>query len=113
MFFPGEIVIATFPFTDFRGTKKRPVLILGRCESSNDFLAAYITSSEDVKKNRFSVIIPDSGSLDSASGLKRQSAIRADKLATLNIEVLRGVIGDLDRATFESLKMKIAEFINQ
>jgi hypothetical protein len=45
MFEPGEIVHAAFPFTDLTTSKRRPCLVLARCESPDDFIVAFITSS--------------------------------------------------------------------
>ena len=52
----GDIVIASFPFSTLQGTKERPCLILAVCDSPEDYLAAYISSSALIKE--FSSVVP-------------------------------------------------------
>jgi len=41
----GEIVLAKFPFTDLSSEKRRPGIVLSRCQSEdNDVIIAFISS---------------------------------------------------------------------
>jgi len=80
----GEIVMVTFPFTDGRGKKKRPAIVIGAGEDgAGDLLLAYVTS----KVERYAHL-PDSltiTQIDLAEGMMSMtSLIRLDKIAMVN-----------------------------
>lgn len=89
--FKGRIVLVPFPFTDLSGQKVRPALILyaGRSE---DCIVAFISSARR-KQGRFTVPIRAT----SGNGLKTDSVIRLDKLATLQKKVVLGELGRVER----------------
>jgi mRNA-degrading endonuclease toxin of MazEF toxin-antitoxin module len=54
----GEIIIVPFPFSDFRGTKQRPVLVLSKSEYNDyceDLITCGITSNK--KDSKHAIII--------------------------------------------------------
>ena len=80
-----------FPFTDLSGQKIRPALIL--CVSrGEDCIVAFISSVER-KKSAFDVSIKATR----ANGLKVNSVIRTDKLATLQRKIVLGELGTLEK----------------
>jgi len=89
VFLFGTIVLTRFPFTDLSGDKRRPALVVSRGnERRTDLVVCFITS------------VPRTG-LDCApipatpgTGLKIDSAVRFDKIATLNGVVIAGKLGD-------------------
>ena len=89
MFAFGSIVLASFPFTDLSGAKRRPALIVSRDNHRRpDVVVCFITS---VIRS-----LPDSALLDAGpgTGLKVESLVRFDKLATLDRSVIAGKLGD-------------------
>jgi mRNA interferase MazF len=110
MFQPGEIVHAAFPFSDLTTTKRRPCLVLARSDSPNDFLVAFITSST-------ASLLPHSVRVDashpkwSATGLKRPSLIRADKISTLHGSVISGGIGNFPDDLMQLVREKIRDLL--
>jgi mRNA interferase MazF len=100
MFQPGEIVQAAFlqaafPFSDLTASKRRPCLILACCDSPDDFIVAFITSSATAPSGRHSIGVPFTHPEWRKTGLKVPSIIRADKIPTLHTSVISGAIGIL------------------
>ena len=89
MFAFGSIVLARFPFTDLSGEKRRPALVVSRDNvRREDLVVCFITS---VPRSG-----PDIAPLDAfpGTGLKVLSAVRFDKLATLDRSVIAGKLGE-------------------
>lgn len=85
----GSIVLTRFPFTDLSGDKRRPALVVSRDnDRRTDLVLCFITS------------VPRSGpdmapiAPTPSTGLKVPSVVRFDKLATLDLAVIAGRIGD-------------------
>lgn len=74
----GTIVLVPFPFTDLSGQKVRPALIL-HVSRGEDCIVTFITSGIPKKKYPFDVRINATGK----NGLKMDSVIKTDKIATL------------------------------
>ena len=89
MFPFGSIVLVRFPFTDLSGDKRRPALVVSRDnERRSDLVVSFITSIPRTGPG----IVP----LDATpgTGLKVRSAVRFDKLATLDGSIISGKLGD-------------------
>ena len=111
MFQPGEIVHAAFPFTDLTSAKRRPCLVLARCDSPDDFILAFITTSSGSSSSTHSISVDGTHPEWRRTGLKRPSLVRADKLTTLHVSVISGVIGDLPGDLMRSVRKKIRELL--
>ena len=106
----GDIVLVPFPFTDLTGSKLRPAVVL--VDSSNDVVVAFITS-QNKWEDEYSIKINGSES----NGLKVDSFLRLNKIATLNKDLMVGKLGILgsheivllDRILFKMLRLKIPE----
>ena len=83
----GTIVLARFPFTDLSGSKFRPALVVPKALAADDLILCFMTSVPRVGP----AIAPMSP--DAENGLKQPSAVRFDKIATLNLQVIAGMIG--------------------
>jgi mRNA interferase MazF len=98
----GTIVLTDFPFTDLRAAKRRPALVISTDnDRRSDLVVAYITS--------VSRPVPDGVPIKPTqeNGLKVQSLVRFDKIATVSKDILAGRVGAADplwlienRATF-------------
>jgi len=85
----GDIVLTRFPFTDLSGSKVRPALVISRDNGRrNDVVLAFITSNTITAMPDSVRIQPDAG-----NGLKVPSAVRFDKLVTLEKRVIAGTLG--------------------
>ena len=84
----GTIVLACFPFTDLSGNKMQPALVVSRRPNPDEDVTKCVITS-----------VPRSGPavaplpLEPGTGLKRLSAVRFDKIATLHSGVIAGAIG--------------------
>ena len=85
----GEIVLAEFPYTDYRGSKSRPVLILA--EKKVDVLGAFITSNLENMDDDDLLL-----KADNQNKLKKNSRIRLFRLATIKKNKILGTIGFID-----------------
>jgi mRNA interferase MazF len=85
----GDIVLITFPFTDLTGSKLRPAVILA--ESSSDLTVCFITTQLQWEESTDVPLNPSP-----VNGLKKRSLIRVSKIATLDRELAKGLLGRLD-----------------
>ncbi|WP_043838455.1 type II toxin-antitoxin system PemK/MazF family toxin [Muricoccus aerilatus] len=89
MFLFGSIVLTRFPFTDLSGDKRRPALVVSRDNGRRtDLVVCFITS---VPRSG-----PDMAPIEPTlgTGLKVPSVVRFDKLATLDLGVIAGKLGE-------------------
>jgi mRNA interferase MazF len=91
----GDVVLALFPFSSLEGAKARPCVILAQCAVPEDYVVAYISSSEFASKLSTSVRIERAAKVNEDTGLKVTSYLRVDKLYTLHQSVIAGRIGIL------------------
>ncbi|MSO99783.1 MAG: type II toxin-antitoxin system PemK/MazF family toxin [Acetobacteraceae bacterium] len=89
MFAFGSIVLTRFPFTDLSGDKRRPALVVSRDNDRRaDLVVCFITSIPRTGSD----IVPLAAT--AGTGLKVLSAVRFDKLATLDRSIIAGKLGD-------------------
>lgn len=98
----GEIVLVPFPFTNLSDTKIRPCLIL--IEAEYDITVSFITTQTGWN-DKASVIIKSSA----GNGLKKDSLIRLNKLATIDKELILGKIGSLSNSEILAVNQKLKE----
>ncbi len=93
MFERGKIILVPFPFTDLTSVKIRPAVILSKQEKrAPDVIICFITSKQK-EKHSVSVLKKDA----KKSGLKVDSWIRCDKIATLDKKIVLGELGALSK----------------
>jgi len=98
----GEIVLIPFPFTNLSDTKIRPCLVL--IEAEYDVTVSFITTQTGWS-DKASVAVKPSDS----NGLKKESLIRLNKLATLDKELIIGKIGTHSRNDIITVNQKLKE----
>ena len=78
----GEIVLIDFPFTNFKGSKVRPGLVLGQGDRADDWIVAFVSSEVDAYlAAEFAVFL---GKGDLATGSMRMDSVaRVDKTAVV------------------------------
>lgn len=108
-FEPGDIVLATFPFSELKGAKARPCVILARCDVPEDYVVAYISSSSFAASLSMSVKIEHSEEIAIVTGLKVTSYLRTDKLYTLHRSVIAGKIGKLPSVIMTKVKASLSK----
>ena len=91
----GDIVLITFPFTDLSGNKLRPGVVL--IETLTDITVCFITSQLSWQVPTDVILEPSP-----SNGLRRQSLLRTNKIATLDKSLAKGLLGKLtDEQTYE------------
>ncbi|MFH0936797.1 MAG: type II toxin-antitoxin system PemK/MazF family toxin [Candidatus Daviesbacteria bacterium] len=86
----GSIVLVSFPFSDLKGQKVRPALVLANVEFGN-LILCQITSKSYTSKMAIRV-----ESKDFAKGnLPITSFVRPDKLFTADATIIKDVVGQL------------------
>src|SRR3989338_10588951 len=97
-FVRGDIIIIEFPYSYLKNAKRRPVLIL-KVPKGDDIIVAQITgeSYED------SVEIPLKKEDFKQGGLKRESYIRIDKIASVEKYLIKYKAGSLKQDKFNEI----------
>jgi mRNA interferase MazF len=101
----GSIILIDFPFTDLSGEKLRPALVL--YEGYLDVTAAAITS--EVPQKLLQTDLPILQGMDSFknTGLKQDSIILIDKIATIEKTFIKGILGEADADLKRRVNAKI------
>jgi mRNA interferase MazF len=102
-----EIVLLPYPFSDLKGTKVRPALVVSNDsfnKKSDDCIMVPLTTV--IKDEPYSVMIRQE---DLYSGkIIKPSRARADKIFTVEKDLIIMKIGILDDKTFNKIKNEIA-----
>mgnify|MGYP003394266751 CR=1 FL=1 len=102
----GHIVLVPFPFTDLSGQKVRPALVLS-VSAGEDCIVAFISSTEK-KRSVFTVPIKAT----SANGLKVNSVVKLDKLATLQKKIVLGELGMAEKPVLTAADAALKRLFN-
>lgn len=86
----GEVVLVAFPFSDLKGKKLRPALVLAEVEFNN-LILCQITSKPYTSQTAIKVMKDDFG----LGGLPIASYARPDKLFTAEPSIIQRAIGHL------------------
>ena len=84
----GTVILILFPFTDLRGSKIRPAVVLSSSEL--DVTICFITSELKWKTEYDISVFPSEN-----NGLKVPSLIRTGKIATIDSALVLGELGKL------------------
>lgn len=109
----GSIILIPFYFTDFKGYKFRPALIVSLNQSqTDDFIVAFISTiipkNNVIHKTHF--VIEGTHPSFLQTGLYTTSIIKCDKLMTINKSVIEGILGEIspDILSIIDGKLKLA-----
>lgn len=84
----GDIVLLSFPFTNLKGEKVRPALVL--VVSELDVIVDFITSQFKWQSQFDFIIDPDE-----LNCLKKTSLLRLSKITTLDKDLILGKLGEI------------------
>ena len=90
----GKIVLVPFPFTDLTAAKLRPALVI--YEGEKDVIVAFISSKIPYELSEIDVLITKKHRSFKKTGLKVDSVIKLDKVATVLKDLIVGELGELD-----------------
>ena len=96
----GDIVLIVFPFTDLTGSKLRPGVVL--VESNLDLVVCFITTQLSWKEPTDIQLTPNS-----TNNLKQVSLVRISKLATLDRQLVKGLLGNLSTSELEEINSSL------
>jgi len=102
----GKIILINFPFTDLTSKKVRPALVL--YEGEKDVMVVFI-SSKITKARPNDVLIKEQNSEFEQTGLKVESLIKIDKIATLSKRLIIGEIGEVGTKLKKEINDKIGK----
>ena len=100
----GSVVLIPFPFSDLRGNKIRPAVVL--CSNQRDVTICFITS-ELKWKTKYDVSLLPSDS----NGLKVASLLRVGKMATIDTDLVLGELGELSDAEIVEMNKGLRELL--
>lgn len=106
-----EIWLVRFPFSDLTATKLRPALILS--VHREEFIILGIFSkvpTDDLSENW--VLMSETHTDFTKTGLKKTSLIRADKIATVHNSVFHKRIGLLPSDLFNQVEVALKKSLN-
>ena len=100
----GSVILIPFPFTDLRGSKIRPAVVLSN--SGLDVTICFITSEFKWKTEYDIFILPST-----SNGLKVPSLIRIGKIATIDSTLVLGELGELSNAEIAEIDKGLKQFL--
>ena len=105
----GKIVLVPFPFTDLTVAKLRPALVIH--ESAKDVVIAFISSKVPVEPSDTEVLLRKGRAGFERTGLKVDSVIRLDKVATVLKDLVVGELGEFEEDTRQEVNAKLAKIM--
>ncbi len=85
----GDVILLSFPFTDLKGNKIRPALVL--VVSDLDIIVAFITTQFKWQNPHDILLEPND-----FNGLKKTSLLRLSKITTIDKDLILGKLGELN-----------------
>jgi len=105
----GKIVLVPFPFTDLTATKLRPTLVI--YEGEKDAIVAFISSKIPSELSDIDVLITKDHLGFKKTGLKLNSVIKLDKIATVLKDLIVGELGELDEEMRQEVNRKLKKML--
>jgi mRNA interferase MazF len=100
----GDILLIPFPFTDLKGNKNRPALVL--INSELDITLAFISTQLKWKEEKDILLKPTKN-----NGLKKESLLRLSKLATIDKDLVLGKIGRMDAPDLKQVNINLIKLL--
>lgn len=94
----GDIVLVQFPYSDSPQRKLRPALILYEDQEEHEITIAYISSRIPETLSPCDVLVKTGTPSFVEAGLKYDSVIKLNKLATIKDYLIEGLLGVADDA---------------
>lgn len=101
--FKGTIVLVPFPFTDLSGNKVRPCVVLHDQKNGEDCIVAFISSVKHAQPSSFDL----QAKATAKNGLKQDSTIKINKIATLQKKIILGELGVLEPTLMKTVDSKL------
>jgi mRNA interferase MazF len=105
----GKIVLVPFPFTDLTAAKLRPALVV--YEGDEDVVVAFISSKVPSELSEVDVLVSKKDPGFKKSGLKVDSLIKLDKIATVLKDLVVGELGELGEESRREANRKLRKML--
>ena len=105
-FVKGDIIVIEFPFSNLKDSKRRPALVL-KVPKGEDVIVIQITGSS--YENSVEISITDRDFKH--GGLKRDSFVRIDKIASIEESLIKYKIGSLKREKITEIIERVCLFL--
>ena len=106
----GTIILAKFPFTDLTSAKRRPgIVVSANINHTDDVIIAFISSVIPSEIGSMDYLITEDHKDFTTTGLKKNSVIKLNKLATVNLSVITGEIGTVSESTMQQVNKCLAK----
>lgn len=113
MFERGKIVLVPFPFTDLSAQKIRPAIIISNPTFLKENVIVVFVTSKKTKAHPKTLVAIKKTSRDfQKTGLKIDSTIRCDKIATLERTLVLGEIGFLSKPFMQRISTSLKSILN-
>jgi mRNA interferase MazF len=100
----GDILLIPFPFTDLKGNKIRPAIVL--INSVSDITLAFISTQLKWKEATDLLLKPTKN-----NGLKKESLLRLSKIATIDKNLALGRIGRIDTKDLKQVNFNLIKLL--
>lgn len=101
----GTIVLIPFPFTDLTSRKLRPVLIVSQTNTTTeDIIVTFMSSKIPKTLSKSHFLLKTTDPHFAQMGLKIDSILRFDKIATLSKKLVLGEIGTVPKLLLQKMK---------
>lgn len=104
----GKIVLTPFPFTDLSGNKVRPCLVLYEQKNGEDCIVSFLSSIQRARLGKFQLKIKAT----TINGLKKDSVLHLEKIATLQKKIILGELGTLEPTIIKLIDIKLKQLLN-
>ncbi len=101
----GKIVLVPFPFTDLTAAKLRPALVI--YEGEKDVVMAFVSSKIPSELSEVDILITKNQTSFRKAGLKVDSVIKLDKIATVLKDLIVGELGEVDEKLRQEVNQKL------
>ena len=109
---PGDIVLFKYPYTDYSGEKRRPVVIIAeRPDFENEFLTTFLTSQTSDFNKKWDIELDPESKRDHKTNLKKKTLIKTTKLMIISYSRLAGKIGHVDISVLAQAKENIKRWL--
>ena len=105
----GKMILVPFPFTDLTTAKLRPALVI--YEGKKDVVIAFVSSKVPSALSDVDVLITKKQAGFSKTGLKLDSVIKLDKIATMLKDLIVGELGELDKDLRQEVNRKLRKIM--
>ena len=104
----GSVVLVTFPFSNLKGQKLRPALVLAKVEFGN-FILCQITSRPYSSKTSIKITKQDFRKGE----LPVVSYVRPDKLFTADKTIIKNNVGNLNLETKNKILKRVSKLFSK